>query len=104
MAVLESAGRGQLVTARDAASLSLDVDGVVLLPGDDTYEAECATYNLAHARRPAVAVGVTSAGDVSSAVRFAARRGLPSRFSARVSAGHWRHRSSTPAWTRSSGA
>jgi FAD/FMN-containing dehydrogenase len=65
------------VTAADARSLSADVDGVVLVPGDDAYAGECATYNLAVARRPAVVVGATSRGDVSSAVRFGMKRGLP---------------------------
>ena len=65
------------VTADSARWLRADVDGVVLVPEDDGYAQECATYNLAAARRPAVVVGAASSGDVVSAVRFATRRGLP---------------------------
>jgi FAD/FMN-containing dehydrogenase len=59
------------------ASLAFDVNGPVLLPDDDGYAEECATYNLAVARRPGVAVGATSPGDVSSAIWFAQQRGVP---------------------------
>ncbi len=77
MAVPVSAHGAAALTARDAAQLALDVGGPVLVPGDDAYADECATYNLAHARRPAVVVGATGPDDVSSAVRFAVRRGVP---------------------------
>jgi FAD/FMN-containing dehydrogenase len=65
------------VTAADARALSADVDGVVVVPGSDDYAGECATYNLAIPRRPAVVVGAVSPGDVSSAVRFGMKRGQP---------------------------
>jgi FAD binding domain/Berberine and berberine like len=77
MAVPVSAYGAAALTPRDAAQLARDVGGPVLVPGDDSYAQECATYNLAFARRPAVAVGATSSYDVISAVRFAARRDLP---------------------------
>ena len=64
------------VTGADARSLRAGIDGVVLVPGDDGYGDECAAYNLAIPRRPAVAVGATSPGDVSAAVRFGAARGV----------------------------
>ena len=65
------------VVAGSARSLSAVVDGPVLMPGDDAYPQECAGYNLAVSRRPAVAVGATGPGDVRAAVRFGAERGLP---------------------------
>jgi hypothetical protein len=61
----------------DVRALAAEVAGPVLLPGDDGYAAECATFNLGHALEPAVAVGATSAADVQAAVRFAAARGMP---------------------------
>ena len=77
MAVPRSAGGFAPVSEAAATRLSHDVDGVVVLPGDHGYATECAAYNLALTRRPAVVVGATSPGDVGSAVRFAAQRGLP---------------------------
>lgn len=65
------------VTPKDAARLAFEVGGPVLVPDDDAYAEECAVCNQAFARSPAVVVGATDADDVSSAVRFAARRGLP---------------------------
>ncbi|HTU74365.1 MAG TPA: FAD-binding oxidoreductase [Trebonia sp.] len=61
----------------DAAPLVYDVDGPVFLPGDDAYAQECATHNLAAARRPAVVVGATRPGDIGDAVRFAREHGRP---------------------------
>jgi hypothetical protein len=77
MAVPVSAYGAAALTARDADELAYDVGGPVLVPGDDAYGDECATYDLAHARRPAVVVGATEPHDVSSAVRFAVRRDVP---------------------------
>ncbi|MFJ7495100.1 FAD-binding protein [Streptomyces sp. NPDC097727] len=59
------------------AALRRTVEGPVLEPGAEGYEAECATYNLTCGLRPAVVVGATSEQDVREAVRFAARHGLP---------------------------
>ncbi|MFF4836321.1 FAD-binding protein [Streptomyces sp. NPDC001315] len=61
----------------DVTALRQSVAGPVLEPGAEGYEAECATYNLMCALRPAVVVGATSESDVQEAVRFAARHGLP---------------------------
>lgn len=77
MAVPESFGRAAAVSEADATRLSHDIDGVVVLPGDPGYAEECATYNLAAPRRPAVVVAAASPGDVGGAVRFAGRQGLP---------------------------
>ncbi len=63
--------------AEDIAALRRSVAGPVLEPGAEGYEAECATYNLICALKPAVAVGATDERDVLEAVRFAARHGLP---------------------------
>jgi FAD/FMN-containing dehydrogenase len=49
----------------------------VLLPGDEGYAEECATYNLALTHQPSVVVGATGTADVQAAVRFAAANGLP---------------------------
>ncbi|NMO51487.1 FAD-binding oxidoreductase [Actinoplanes sp. TBRC 11911] len=53
------------------------VAGPVLLPGDDGYADEVASFNLNNPMEPAVVVGATSAADVQAAVRFAVRHGLP---------------------------
>jgi FAD/FMN-containing dehydrogenase len=75
---IPSAGTGApVVSAGDAAVLAAEVDGVVAVPGDSAYEGECGAYNLSLSRRPAVVVGAASTADVSAAVRFAARAGLP---------------------------
>ncbi|MBM0275051.1 FAD-binding oxidoreductase [Micromonospora tarensis] len=63
--------------SQDAAQLSAQTTGPVLLPGDERYDVECASYNLAIPQRPALVVGAANAGDVQVAVRFAAERGLP---------------------------
>ncbi|MEO3821676.1 FAD-binding oxidoreductase [Plantactinospora sp. B24E8] len=59
------------------AALVAATDGLVLLPGDEGYAAECAAYNLATPHRPAIVVGATSPGDVQAAVRFAVAHNLP---------------------------
>jgi FAD/FMN-containing dehydrogenase len=53
------------------------VAGFVLMPGDDDFETECATFNLMTPLHPAVAVGAICPPDVQAAVRFAAGRELP---------------------------
>jgi FAD/FMN-containing dehydrogenase len=66
-----------MLSDRDIAALEKEVSGPVLRPGDDSYAAEGATYNLAFAHHPAVIVGATVPGDVQAAVRFASAHGLP---------------------------
>ncbi|GIH15315.1 FAD-binding oxidoreductase [Rugosimonospora africana] len=61
----------------DLARLAAEVAGPVLVPNDDGYPAETATWNTALAQRPPVAVGATSAVDVQAAVRFAEANGMP---------------------------
>ncbi|MDH2426879.1 FAD-binding oxidoreductase [Sphaerisporangium sp. TRM90804] len=61
----------------DLARLAAEIDGPVLGPADHGYVEETATWNLASAHRPLVAVGATSASDVRAAVRFAGVRNLP---------------------------
>jgi FAD/FMN-containing dehydrogenase len=61
----------------DISALREQVSGPVLTPGDDSYAAESATFNLIIAHHPTVIVGATGPGDVQAAVRFAAERGLP---------------------------
>ncbi|MET9149032.1 FAD-binding oxidoreductase [Streptomyces sp. NPDC004042] len=65
------------LATRDVAALRQAVAGPVLLPGEDGYAAECATYNLNSPLEPAVVVGATGEDDVRAAVRFAAGRGMP---------------------------
>jgi FAD/FMN-containing dehydrogenase len=62
---------------RFVAPLAAEVQGPVLVPGDDGYADEVAPFNLAMTPRPAVVVGATCAADIASAVRFATGRGLP---------------------------
>ena len=56
--------------------LGAAVVGPVLLPGDDGYAEEVASFCLTHAAAPAVVVGATDADDVAAAVSWAARAGL----------------------------
>ncbi|MFI7604286.1 FAD-binding oxidoreductase [Micromonospora sp. NPDC049366] len=72
-------------SSQDSAAVSMDAAlrlatetvGPVLLPGDEGYDAECASYNLAVPQRPALVVGAAKVADVQAAVRFAAEQGLP---------------------------
>lgn len=64
--------------------------GPVLTPDDPGFTEEVSGSNLAISHRPAVVVGVTSAGDVIEAVRFAADHALPVRIHA---TGHGSHHS-----------
>ena len=57
--------------------LGRQTEGPVLLPGDDGYDLETATFNLVHSHRAALVVGAAHRRDVQAAVRFAARNGLP---------------------------
>ena len=59
------------------ARLAAEVIGPVLVPGDEQYAAETATWNLAVAYQPAVVVGATCAADVQAAVRFASAHNVP---------------------------
>ena len=68
---------GSAVDAADVAPLASHIDGAVLLPGDAGYAAECASFNTALPRRPAVVAAAASTADVSRAVRFAGERDLP---------------------------
>ena len=58
-------------------ALAARVDGPVLVPGDDGFDAEIAPFNLALTHSPDVVVGAASVADVAEAVRFAASLGLP---------------------------
>jgi FAD/FMN-containing dehydrogenase len=57
--------------------LTAHVAGPVLVPEDEGYAEETATWNQALFHRPVVAVGATCAADVQAAVRFARARDLP---------------------------
>jgi FAD/FMN-containing dehydrogenase len=67
----------ELVDTTAFAQLAAEVVGPVLVPGDERYAEETATWNLALTHRPLVAVGATSVADVQAAVRFARTRDLP---------------------------
>ncbi|MFI7658586.1 FAD-binding oxidoreductase [Micromonospora parva] len=68
---------GTPITGDAAVRLTAQTVGPVLLPGDERYDVECASYNLAIPQQPALVVGATNAADVQAAVRFAAEQGLP---------------------------
>nr|WSX75260.1 FAD-binding oxidoreductase [Streptomyces sp. NBC_00899] len=68
---------GAKLRPEDVTALRRSVRGPVLLPESEGYEAECATYNLTCALRPAVVVGAAGEADVREAVRFATAHGLP---------------------------
>ena len=61
---------GQLASLRSACH------GAVSIPGEDPYQEEIATWNLAVGLRPALAVGARTTDDVVAAVRWATRLGL----------------------------
>ncbi len=58
------------------------IDGDVVLPGDDAWDASRQAWNLAVDQRPAAVVYPASADDVATVVRFAAERGLRIAFNA----------------------
>ncbi|MDX3567781.1 FAD-binding oxidoreductase [Streptomyces sp. ID05-47C] len=53
------------------------IQGPVLHPGDDGYDAELTGFNLAVRHSPDVVVGATGTGDVVAAMRWAATTGTP---------------------------
>ncbi|MEX5235825.1 FAD-binding oxidoreductase [Kocuria arenosa] len=59
------------------AELGQQVTGPVLTVQDDGYERETSAYNLATAIRPDVVVGAVDAGDVTTAVAWAAAHRVP---------------------------
>ena len=61
----------------ETAGLTKRIAGLVLMPDDPDFQAECATFNLMTPLHPAVAVGAICVADVRAAVRFAAERELP---------------------------
>ena len=56
--------------------LKLGMRGPVIQPGDDSYDAARAVYNAMIDRRPAAIARCADVGDVMTAVRFAAGKGL----------------------------
>ncbi|MGC4748374.1 FAD-binding oxidoreductase [Micromonospora sp. DT201] len=77
MNLIPSPQGGTPISEDAAARLTAQTVGPVLLPGDERYDAECASYNLAIPQQPALVVGAANATDVQAAVRFAAEQGLP---------------------------
>lgn len=71
------AANGTTIDSAELAWLTARVVGPVLVPGDEWYAAETATWNLALTHHPVVAVGATCVADVQAAVRFAGARDLP---------------------------
>jgi FAD/FMN-containing dehydrogenase len=63
-------------TPGELAGLRSACAAVVAAPGDDRYDEEVATWNLAVRLRPGLAVGARTADDVVNAVRWAARLGV----------------------------
>ncbi|MFI6780094.1 FAD-binding oxidoreductase [Micromonospora sp. NPDC050276] len=75
---IQDPAQGGTPSTEDAAArLTAQTAGPVLLPGNEGYDVECASYNLAIAQQPALVVGAANATDVQVAVRFAAEQGLP---------------------------
>jgi FAD/FMN-containing dehydrogenase len=66
-----------IIDPESLAALTAEIAGPVLVPGDERYPEETATWNLALAHHPVVAVGATCADDVRAAIRFAAANALP---------------------------
>lgn len=61
----------------DIDTLAAAVNGPVLRPGDEGFDAEIGPFNLVFQHTPEVVVGATSAADIAAAVRWAAERSLP---------------------------
>ncbi|MEV5595749.1 FAD-binding oxidoreductase [Streptomyces sp. NPDC052496] len=59
------------------AELAAQVAGIVLVPGDEGYDAERSGFQAGHRHRPSVIVGAAGAADVAAAVRWARANGLP---------------------------
>jgi FAD/FMN-containing dehydrogenase len=64
------------MTIKEKDALAERVQGPVLVPGDDGYDAERLGYDRSIEHRPAVVVGAASADDVVAAVRFARAQDL----------------------------
>ncbi|MEV6367053.1 FAD-binding oxidoreductase [Micromonospora musae] len=74
----QSPAQGGVPITEDAVRrLAAQTVGPVLLPGDEGYDVECASYNLAIPQQPALVVGAANAADVRAAIRFATEQGLP---------------------------
>jgi hypothetical protein len=61
----------------DISRLAADLSGPVFRPYDVGYAEEIAGFNTAVVHRPAVVVGAATAGDVGTALRYAAEHDLP---------------------------
>lgn len=68
---------GVIVGVQGYAMLAEEMDGPVFRPGDEGYDDEVGGFNLAVRHGPSIVAGVASATDVSKAVRYAARDGMP---------------------------
>jgi FAD binding domain/Berberine and berberine like len=64
------------VTTDELRALAGQLDGNLVLPGDDDYETARVAWNLAADQRPVAVAFPESADDVAAVVRFAAERGL----------------------------
>ena len=60
----------------DVSALRRSIDGRVVLPDDEGYDAARALWNAMVDRRPAVAVRCESSADVAAAIDFARRNDL----------------------------
>jgi hypothetical protein len=67
---------------RDLRALGARVAGDAVLPGDESWDVACQTWNLAAVQRPVCVVFPESAEDVLSVVRLAAEQGLRIAFNA----------------------
>ena len=60
----------------DVSRLARNIDGRVMLPGDEGYDSARALWNAMVDRRPAVVVRCASSADVAAAINFARRNDL----------------------------
>ena len=65
------------LTRSAADRLRTDFRGLLILPGDEGYDAARAVWNGAIDRRPALIAMASGTCDVVTAVRFAREQGLP---------------------------
>lgn len=65
-----------MTNATESSAEPPALDGALLLPGDDGFDAACTGYQRAVSHRPGRVVAARSAEDVRAAVTYAAERGL----------------------------
>lgn len=75
--VAELAKPANVIDTIQIQALAAELQGEIVLPGDEQYDVVRAIWNARHNRRPALIVRADSTADVQAVVRFASETGLP---------------------------